>query len=248
MTSSLYFLPPRSSPPWALISSKISSVAFLCGMPQGAAGPESGVETPNLMTSCAWECAAPNAMSPATVSNAAQIISSLLDSVLGSEGVGTRTIGTSIAPCQWGTAVRVSRRRGSPVQWLKGLDYTHAHVDARESDPVSEISEGPGRRARPGRGAPVRSGGGARPQRTLREPGHPDPLTVTPGSFGLSVQRGLSGRGRRARPGERSRAEPSPALPPRLGSAGAATAVTPSAAIAVAANAATAKRPAPSPR
>src|SRR5215470_17701107 len=53
MTSSLYFLPPTSSPPCWLISSKINSVAFLCGMPQGAAGPERGVETPNLMTSAA---------------------------------------------------------------------------------------------------------------------------------------------------------------------------------------------------
>src|SRR5262249_4388442 len=51
--SSLYFLPPTSSPPWALTSSKISSVACLCGMPHGAAGPESGVEMPNLMTSAA---------------------------------------------------------------------------------------------------------------------------------------------------------------------------------------------------
>src|SRR2546426_6475379 len=53
MTSSLYFLPPTSSPPWLLISSKISSVAPLWGMPQGAAGPERGVVTPNLMTSAA---------------------------------------------------------------------------------------------------------------------------------------------------------------------------------------------------
>src|SRR3989475_9457912 len=53
MTSSLYFLPPISSPPWPLISSKISSVAFLCGIPQGAAGPERGVEIPNLMMSAA---------------------------------------------------------------------------------------------------------------------------------------------------------------------------------------------------
>src|SRR5213594_1957917 len=53
MTSSLYFLPPTSSPPWLLISSKISSVAPLWGMPQGAAGPERGVATPNLMTSAA---------------------------------------------------------------------------------------------------------------------------------------------------------------------------------------------------
>src|SRR5215510_338158 len=55
MTSSLYFLPPTSSPPWALTSSKISSVACLCGMPHGAAGPERGVEMPNLMTSAASE-------------------------------------------------------------------------------------------------------------------------------------------------------------------------------------------------
>src|SRR2546427_12678357 len=53
MTSSLYFLPPTSSPPWLLISSKMSSIACLWGIPHGAAGPERGVETPNLMTSAA---------------------------------------------------------------------------------------------------------------------------------------------------------------------------------------------------
>src|SRR5215831_16635530 len=72
-TSSLYFLPPTSSPPWALISSKISSVAFLCGMPQGAAGPESGVETPNLMTSCARAFPGSTATSPAAASSTAKI-------------------------------------------------------------------------------------------------------------------------------------------------------------------------------
>src|SRR5215470_13113636 len=52
-TSSRYFLPPTSRPPWLLTSSKTSSVAFLCGIPHGAAGPDSGVEIPNLMTSAA---------------------------------------------------------------------------------------------------------------------------------------------------------------------------------------------------
>src|SRR5258708_5732230 len=31
----------------------MSSIAFLCGIPQGAAGPESGVEIPNLTASAA---------------------------------------------------------------------------------------------------------------------------------------------------------------------------------------------------
>src|SRR5262245_63049638 len=70
MTSSLYFLPPTSSPPWLLISSKISSVAFLWGMPQGAAGPESGVDTPNLMTSAASARGGVATASAATARNA----------------------------------------------------------------------------------------------------------------------------------------------------------------------------------
>src|SRR5207249_10922053 len=72
---------------------------------------------------------------------------------------------------------------------VAGIDYTHADVDAWEGDPVSEVPAGIGRRARPGRGAPLRSGGGARPQGPLRERGDPDPSSRTPGLFGLSVQR-----------------------------------------------------------
>src|SRR5712691_7311519 len=69
MTSSLYFLPPTSSPPWLLISSKINSVAPLWGMPQGAAGPERGVATPNLMTSAAPAFPGPTATSTAAATS-----------------------------------------------------------------------------------------------------------------------------------------------------------------------------------
>src|SRR5436309_16073207 len=51
----MYFLPSTSSPPGALNTSKISWVAYLWGVPHGAAGQERGVETPNLMTSAATE-------------------------------------------------------------------------------------------------------------------------------------------------------------------------------------------------
>src|SRR5207245_5351288 len=46
---------PPSRPLCLLISSKTNSVACLWGIPQGAAGPERGVEMPNLMTSAAHE-------------------------------------------------------------------------------------------------------------------------------------------------------------------------------------------------
>src|SRR6266571_4600799 len=74
MTSSLYFLPPTSSPPWLLISSKTSSVACLWGMPHGAAGPERGVEMPNLMTSAAPAVPGPTAERSATATSAARVI------------------------------------------------------------------------------------------------------------------------------------------------------------------------------
>src|SRR6266850_3824058 len=237
MTSSLYFLPPMSSPPWALISSKISSVAFLCGIPHGAAGPERGVETPNLMTSCARQFPGPRATSPAAARNAVQItercdlIATPPRLVLGQRTSRTRTIGTPIAACQWGTAVKGSRPVG-------GLDYTHGHVDAWKGDPVPEVPAGAGRRARPGRGAPVRSGRGPGPQRPLRERGDSDPAPVTPGPLRLSVQRRRPGRGGRARPGERGRAEPPLALPPRLGAAYLTAAITASSARTASASAA----------
>src|SRR6266516_1701447 len=96
MTSSLYFLPPTSSPPWLLISSKMSSVACLWGMPQGAAGPERGVETPNLMTSAARALPVPTATSAATAKNVAQIttrrgfIATPPGHDVGSEGIAHR--------------------------------------------------------------------------------------------------------------------------------------------------------------
>src|SRR5262249_13529557 len=152
---------------------------------------------------------------------------------LGQRASRTRTIETSIAPCQWGTAVKGSRPVG-------GLDYTHAHVDAREGDPVPEVSAGVGR---PRRGAPLRSGRGAGTQGSLREPGHPDPAAITPGALGLSVQRRLPGRGGRARPGERGRAEPAPALPPRLLSAYATAPITASSARSARASAAGSRVP-----
>src|SRR5262245_26604068 len=80
----------------------MSSVAFLCGIPQGAAGPERGVETPNLMTSCAREIPGATAISASTVRSDAQsterfdLIATLLDSVLGQGARRTRTIETSM--------------------------------------------------------------------------------------------------------------------------------------------------------
>src|SRR5215467_4759072 len=47
----------------------MSSVAFLWGIPQGAAGPESGVETPNLMTSSARALPGPKTASPTTANS-----------------------------------------------------------------------------------------------------------------------------------------------------------------------------------
>jgi len=61
----------------ALISSKMSSVACLWECPQGAAGPERGVETPNLITSAARALPGPTATSPATARNAAQVTRTL---------------------------------------------------------------------------------------------------------------------------------------------------------------------------
>src|SRR5215831_12451180 len=115
MTSSLYFLPPRSSPPWALISSKISSVAFLCGMPQGAAGPESGVETPNLMTSSARAFPGPKTASETTAKSAAtrrerDSIATPPRLDVGSEGLAHADYRNQHHPCQWGKVVKDTRR------------------------------------------------------------------------------------------------------------------------------------------
>src|SRR5262245_65843951 len=52
----------------------MSSIAFLWGIPQGAAGPERGVETPNRMTSCAETAPGAKAMSAAALSSAAHIM------------------------------------------------------------------------------------------------------------------------------------------------------------------------------
>src|SRR6266481_2797878 len=153
-----------SSPPWALISSKISSVAFLCGMPQGAAGPERGVETPNLMTSCPRAFTGANATSPATVRNAAQITERCELSATPPR-LGVRSEGLAHADYR---NVDRSLSMGDSCQGVAvdgSVDYTHAHVHTREGDPVPEIPEGDGRRARPGRGAPMRSGRGAGSQR-----------------------------------------------------------------------------------
>src|SRR6267378_1626967 len=74
MTSSLYFLPPTSSPPWLLISSKMSSVACLWGMPHGAAGPDRGVEMPNLMTSAAQAVPVPAVKKSANATSTPRVI------------------------------------------------------------------------------------------------------------------------------------------------------------------------------
>src|SRR5262249_8503079 len=106
-----------------------------------------------------------------------------------------------------------------PGRRPEGMDYTHAHVEAREGHPIPEV---PGRsraRTRVGRGAPVRPGGSSRAQSALREPRDPDPATIAAGPLGLPVQRRRAGRGGRPRPGERGRAEPAPTLPSRLNAA-----------------------------
>src|SRR5262245_66610820 len=104
----------------------MSSVAFVCGIPQGAAGPESGVETPNLITSCARAIPGANAISATTVRSDAQsterfdLIATLLDSVLGQGARRTRTIETSIRLVNGG---RLSRGRAldlEPGLWHRG--------------------------------------------------------------------------------------------------------------------------------
>src|SRR6267142_3370207 len=81
----------------------MSSVACLCGIPHGAAGPERGVETPNLMTSAAPTLPGPTTASPATASNAAHVaercrlIATPPGCGLGQRVLRTRTIGTRIA-------------------------------------------------------------------------------------------------------------------------------------------------------
>src|SRR5437879_4743972 len=85
----------------------MSSVAFLWGIPQGAAGPESGVETPNLMTSAAWALPHPTKASPATARNAAHLTQrgAVIVAPPWVRGrfrgpLRTRTIETRITPCQ----------------------------------------------------------------------------------------------------------------------------------------------------
>src|SRR5881628_727391 len=134
-------------------------------MPQGAAGPESGVETPNLMTSCAGAFPGPRATSPATVTNAAQITErcdliatpprldvraagrrgagalpaeARLSMGVGSEGFAHADYRNVDRSCQGGTAVK------GRTDATAGLDYTHAHADAREGDPVPEVRAGAG--------------------------------------------------------------------------------------------------------
>ena len=68
-------------------------------------------------------------------------------------------------------------------------------------------------------GAPVRSGRGPGPQRPLRGEGIPTLLRSRLAHSVYPFSVGSQGRGGRARPGERGRAEPPPALPPPLGAA-----------------------------
>src|SRR5262245_47645481 len=94
----------------------MSSVAFLCGMPHGAAGPESGVEMPNLMTSAATA-------GPATVastrSRAGTSASTMATRIRGREGCIRLSSGRV-----WGGIVArrdvVSRR--ASVVWGRQLD------------------------------------------------------------------------------------------------------------------------------
>src|SRR5215470_7075468 len=119
----------------------MSSVAFLWGIPQGAAGPERGVETPNLMTSCAGTVPGAKVTSAATVRNAAQVtergdlIATPPRRGLGQRARRTRTIGTPIALVNGG---QLSRRghEGEAVMrivdaqihlWGSGLPSNMAH-------------------------------------------------------------------------------------------------------------------------
>src|SRR5437660_785110 len=117
----------------------MSSVACLWGMPQGAAGPERGVETPNLMTSAARALPVPTATSAATARNVAQItkrrgfIPPLLDTMLGQGPRAPRTIETRVTSCQWGKAVRVERAR------RLGLALERADDVGREPLELSEV-------------------------------------------------------------------------------------------------------------
>src|SRR3989442_6269815 len=89
-------------------------------------------------------------------------------------------------------------------------DYTQSHVAAWEGDPFPDTSSRSARRARTGRGAPVRSGGGDRRAESLRERGDPGTAPVAPCPLGPPVQCRRPGRGGHPRPGERGRAEPAP--------------------------------------
>src|SRR2546426_10217821 len=129
MTSSLYFLPPISSPPWPLISSKISSVAFLCGIPQGAAGPERGVEIPNLMMPAAP--ATPGLRGTTTAAARSVVHVTERHGFIAippgcwalSRWPGTRTIETRIVGCQ-SHRRRALPTRDSPPQPLSGSDQS----------------------------------------------------------------------------------------------------------------------------
>src|SRR6185503_15770555 len=104
----------------------MSSVAFLWGIPQGAAGPERGVETPNLMTSCAREIPGANTISATAVRSDAQsterfdLIATLLDSVLGQGARRTRTIETSISLVNGGRLSRGASLISSPASGIVG--------------------------------------------------------------------------------------------------------------------------------
>src|SRR5215831_8672447 len=118
----------------------MSSVAFLWGIPQGAAGPERGVETPNRMTSCARTASGAKAMSAAALRNAAHIM--VRCDLIGTpprRGVSqrarrTRTIGTAIDSCQEGTLVRVRATRPSRIGTAaKKLQLNHPHPEHRRA-------------------------------------------------------------------------------------------------------------------
>src|SRR5262245_22059113 len=124
----------------------MSSVAFLWGIPQGAAGPESGVETPNRMTSCAPTAPGAKAMSAAALRNAAHsmvrcdLIGTPPRHDVGQRAKRTRTIGTAIDSCQEGTLVRVRATRPPGIGIAANkLQLNHTHPEHRRAADVDVV-------------------------------------------------------------------------------------------------------------
>src|ERR1700756_1735893 len=113
----------------------MSSVAFLCGIPQGAAGPESGVEIPNLMTSAARLLSVLPAINAPAPKSTAQVGANLVfilappwRSVWVRAFRGASTIKTRHAPVKRSepaprsaAAARLVRQAGGQVKCLQDL-------------------------------------------------------------------------------------------------------------------------------